>query len=100
MRAGYGAAAQLLEEHTGVGEGAALAAVLLGYEDAQPAGASQLTPRLQGSSLVGRRYLQQGLLWVFLGYEAAGGRLQHFLFRGEGQVHFNPLDDSVMGSTA
>ena len=92
MRAGYGAAPQLLEENASVGERAALAAIFLGNEDAQPAGRGQLAPRFQGSSLVGRCDLQQSFLGVFLGYEAASGRLQHFLFRGEGQVHFKPLD--------
>ena len=91
VRAGDRATAQLLEEHAGVGEGAALAAVLLGDEDAQPAGGGQAAPRLEGRGLVGRGDLQQRLLGVFLGHEAAGGRLQHFLFGGEGKVHKSPL---------
>ena len=75
VRAGYGAAAQLLEKHAGIGERAALSAVLLRYQDAQPAGGGELAPRLQGRGLVGGRYLQQGLLGVFLGDQATGRRL-------------------------
>ena len=90
VRAGHGAAAQLLEEHPGVGERASFAAVLLGDEDAQPAGGGQPAPGLQGRGLVGGGDLQQRLLGVFGRDEAAGGRLQHFLFGGQRQVHILP----------
>ena len=50
----------------------------------------------RGVVLVRRSDLQQRLLGVFLGDEAAGGRLQHFLFGGEGKVHFSPLENAMI----
>ena len=82
MRPRGGAAAQFLEQHAGVGEGASLAAVLLRDEDAEPAGGGKLAPRLQGRGLVGRRDLQQRLLGVFLGHEVGGPPPSAFPVRG------------------
>ena len=80
-------APQLLKKYAGVSERTPFAAVLGGYDDAQPAGGRQLLPGLRRRRLPGGRQLQQRFFRVLGVHKPARRRLQHFLFFGEGQVH-------------
>ena len=86
-RARHRSAAQFLEEHSGVGKRALAAAVLRGHEDAGPADVHGLAPQrrhqarrlaLERDDRVRRRLALD---------ERAGGRSQHLLRFGQGQVH-------------
>ena len=67
------AAAQFLEQDTGVGEGPALSPELFRDYDSQPASIHQPTPGLRGDDLTGSLHLQQGFFGVFLLGEPANG---------------------------
>ena len=88
VRTGHRAPPQLFKEHAGVGKRSAFSPILGGYDDAQPAGGREFRPRFRRSVLAGGGQFQQRFLGVFGVHEATHRRFQHFLFFGQGQVHW------------